>query len=111
MPTPAELHKAERLLNALGDPTRRAIIRDICRKGSSVSQLAKSLDITLTAVGQHVQVLERSDLLHTHKVGRVRVCQFNPKGLRPLEGWIEYHRSLWEDRLDALGELLDEDDA
>ena len=76
----------------------------------SVSRLAAPLDITLTAVAQHLQVLEESGLVHTEKLGRVRTCRIETAGLAVLEQWIRDRRSPWERRLDQLGELLAESD-
>ena len=74
----------------------------------SVSRLAVPLDITLTAVAQHLQVLEECGLVQTEKLGRVRTCRLEPGGFSILEEWIKDRRSLWERRLDRLGEMLDE---
>jgi len=76
----------------------------------SVSRLAVPLDMTLAAVIQHLQVLEKSGLVHTEKVGRVRTCRIEPSGLSVAEQWIEDRRSVWEKRFDRLGELLAEPD-
>jgi DNA-binding transcriptional ArsR family regulator len=59
------------VFHALGDPTRRAILEKLSERPLSVSGLAAPLDIALTAVVQHLQVLEESGLVHTEKVGRV----------------------------------------
>lgn len=67
-------------------------------------------DITLTAVVQHLQVLEESGLVHTEKIGRVRTCRIETTGFSFLEKWIADRRSLWERRLDRLGDLLAESD-
>jgi len=101
----------DRVFHALGDPTRRAIVEKLSEGPISVSHLAKPLDITLAAVVQHLQILEKSGLVHTEKVGRVRTCRIEPKGLSVAEQWIEDRRSLWEKRLDRLGDLLSEPDA
>ena len=65
----------DHIFHALGDPTRRAMFERLSAGPLSVSHLAEPLDITLTAVGQHLQILEESGLVHTEKVGRVRTCQ------------------------------------
>ncbi len=62
----------DRLFHALGDPTRRAILDRLAQGPLSVSNLAGPLGITLTAVMQHLQILEECELAHTEKVGRVR---------------------------------------
>jgi DNA-binding transcriptional ArsR family regulator len=101
----------DRVFHALGDPTRRAIVEKLSEGPISVSHLARPLEITLAAVVQHLQILEKSGLVHTEKVGRVRTCRIEPKGLSVAEQWIEDRRTLWEKRLDRLGDLLAEPDA
>jgi DNA-binding transcriptional ArsR family regulator len=88
--------QVDRVFHALGDPTRRAMIEKLSEGPVSVSKLAKPLDITLAAVVQHLQVLEKSGLVRTEKDGRV------------VERWIADRRSLWEARFDRLGKLLAE---
>ena len=102
--------KAEKVLAALGDPTRRAIVEKLSERPHSVSKLAGPLGITLTGVAQHLQVLEECGLARTEKVGRVRTCSLDTAGLAVLEQWIRERRSAWESGLDRLGQLLDEDD-
>jgi DNA-binding transcriptional ArsR family regulator len=103
-------HKAQidRVFHALGDPTRRAMLERLSRRPVSVSHLAKPLALTLAAVVQHLQILEESGLVHTEKIGRVRTCRIEPKGLTIAEEWIEARRTFWEQRLDRLGDLLAE---
>lgn len=100
----------DRLFHALGDPTRRAMLDRLTEGPKSVSNLAAPLGITLTAVAQHLQILEECGLAHTEKVGRVRTCRIDSAGFDVLEQWIRDHRSLWERRLDRLSELLAEED-
>jgi len=102
--------QVDRVFHALGDPTRRAMVEKLGHGAVSVSSLAKPLDITLAAVVQHIQVLERSGLIRTTKVGRVRTCRIDPQGFTVVERWIEERRSLWERRLDRLGALLESDE-
>ena len=97
----------QRVFHALGDPTRRAILEQLSRGPSSVSELAKPLAVSLAAVVQHIEVLEQSGIVRSEKVGRVRSCQLRPDGLRVAERWIAERRSFWERQFDRLGELLD----
>lgn len=105
-------HAAEidRVFHALGDPTRRAILDRLSESPQSVSRLAGPLAISLTAVAQHLQVLEETGFVRTRKVGRVRTCRVEPAGFQAVERWIADHRTTWAKRLDRLGELLDEED-
>lgn len=98
----------DRVFHALGDPTRRAMVEKLGEGVLSVSQLAEPFDMTLTAVVQHLQVLEECGLVRTEKLGRVRTCQLDPAGFSALEQWIKDRRSPWESRLDRLGDLLAE---
>jgi len=98
------------VLDALGDPTRRAIVDRLRGGPLSVSALAEPLQITLTAVGQHLQVLEECSLVHTEKIGRIRTCRLEATGFVALQHWVQDHRSTWERGLDRLGELLAESD-
>jgi DNA-binding transcriptional ArsR family regulator len=96
----------DRVFHALGDPSRRAIMQKLSAGPISVSRLAAPLAITLAAVIQHLRVLEESGLVHTEKSGRVRTCRIEPAGLAAAEQWIGGIRSLWEQRLDRLGDFL-----
>ncbi|MDB5705688.1 MAG: transcriptional regulator, ArsR family [Sphingomonas bacterium] len=98
--------QVERVLRALADPSRRAIVERLTNGPLSVSGLAAPLEITLTAVAQHLQVLEECGLVRTEKTGRVRTCSLETKGFSVLEQWIRDRRSPWEKRLDQLGEFL-----
>lgn len=109
-PQPARQSNIDRLFHALGDPTRRSILDALVERPASVSRLAGPLGITLTAVMQHLEILEDAGLVHTEKLGRVRICRLEPGGFRALEQWIREHRTAWEQKLDRLGEMLGEDD-
>lgn len=98
----------DRLFLALGDPTRRAMLDRLTQRPHSVSALAEPLGITLTAVAQHLQLLEECGLVRTEKLGRVRTCRIEPKGFDALEDWIADHRTIWERRLNSLGALLED---
>lgn len=103
-------HDAEldRVFQALADPTRRAILERLISGPASVSQLAEPLPMSLPAVVQHLQVLEGSGLVSSEKVGRVRTCRVEPGVLRAAEAWLAERRTVWEGRLDRLGEILAE---
>ena len=100
----------DRVFQALADPGRRLMVERLSRGPASVSELGKPLAMSLAAVVQHVQVLEASGLVRSQKVGRTRTCSINPAPLKSAENWIAERRSLWERRLDRLGELLTDAD-
>jgi DNA-binding transcriptional ArsR family regulator len=94
------------IFHALGDATRRRLVEHLSNGPASVSDLAKPLGISVAAVVQHLDVLERSGIVRTQKIGRVRTCHIDPKGLDIAAQWIAERRSLWERRLDRLGDIL-----
>jgi DNA-binding transcriptional ArsR family regulator len=104
-PAPLDL-----LFQALADPTRRQMVERLSRGPASVSELAQPLAMSLSAVMQHLQVLEGSGLVRSEKVGRVRTCSIQEPALRTAEDWISARRASWERRLDRLGEFLAETD-
>jgi DNA-binding transcriptional ArsR family regulator len=94
---------------ALADPGRRLMIERLARGPASVSELAKPLDMTMSAVVQHLHVLEASGLVRSEKAGRVRTCRIEQRALGAAEQWIADRRAAWERRLDRLGEFLEQD--
>jgi len=98
----------DQTFHALADPTRRIMVERLSRGPASVSELAGPLAMSLSAVVQHLQVLEGSGLVRSEKVGRVRTCRIEPTVLRTAEQWITERRTVWERRLDRLGDVLAE---
>jgi DNA-binding transcriptional ArsR family regulator len=102
--------RVDPMFHALGDPTRRRLVERLSRGPASVSELARPLQMTLSAVVQQIAVLEASGLVRSKKTGRVRTCQIDPLALRTAEDWIAERRATWERRLDRLADYLTEDD-
>ena len=93
----------DRVIGALADPTRRAIVERLGTAPASIKELAAPFSMSLPAVLQHVQVLERSGLVTTEKVGRVRTCRLELEPLDNVQTWIAARRRNWDRRLDRLG--------
>jgi DNA-binding transcriptional ArsR family regulator len=102
---PAQL---DLMFQALADPGRRRMVERLSRGPASVSELAEPLDMSLSAVMQHLHLLETSGLVVSEKIGRVRTCRIEPKALGDVERWISERRRSWERRLDRLGDFLAE---
>lgn len=94
------------MFQALADPARRGMVERLTLGPASVSELAAPYAMSLSAVVQHLQVLEASGLVASQKVGRVRTCQIRPGALSLAEQWINARRTEWERRLDRLGQYL-----
>ena len=100
--------KIARVFHALGDPTRRAMLERLSNGPMSVSFLAGPFDMSLAAVVQHLQILQRAGLVTTEKIGRVRTCRVEASGLRAAEEWLGARRPEWDRKLDRLEEFLEE---
>lgn len=98
----------DRIFQALGDGTRRAMLERLSAGPMSVSRLAEPFQMTLAAVMQHLEVLEEAGLVQTEKTGRVRSCRIETAGLNAAADWIAARRPEWERKLDRLGDLLSE---
>jgi len=95
---------------ALGDPTRRALVERLAGGPATVSELAQPLPMSLPGVMLHLKVLEDCGLVRSEKKGRVRTCRIDPKMLSQAEHWVAERRASWERNLDRLGAFLDEDE-
>jgi DNA-binding transcriptional ArsR family regulator len=103
-----QLAPVDDVFRALGDPTRRGMLERLGEGSATVSELAQPFDITLSAVVQHLAVLETAGLVSSEKVGRVRTCRLEPVGMRLAADWFAGQRAAWERRLDRLGDVLAE---
>jgi len=99
---------ADSIFAALGDATRRSILKMVLQGPQSVSVLAGAIDVTLTAVSQHLRIMESCGLVRTRKVGRVRMCEADRRGLDVLADWVGINRRMWEHRFDRLDAVLRE---
>lgn len=93
---------------ALSDPGRRAMVERLSLGPASVSELAKPLPMTLSAVVQHLKVLEEAGLVKSEKVGRVRTCSLEMGAIAQLEAWVSERRRFWEQQYDQLEAYLAE---
>lgn len=103
---PEQSPQIDRMFHALADPNRRRMVERVSQGPVSVSELAKPFEMSLPAVVQHLKVLEESGVVRTEKVGRVRTCRMEPQALSLVEKWVEARRTMWERRLDRLGDFL-----
>jgi DNA-binding transcriptional ArsR family regulator len=91
---------------ALADPTRRAILARLAQGEASVGELAAPFDISLPAISRHLKVLEAARLIVREKDAQWRRCRLDAAPLKVAADWVEQYRSFWEERFDALDDLL-----
>ena len=94
--------------SALSDPTRRGVLERLGRADASITDLARTFDMTLTGMKKHVGVLEHAGLVTTAKVGRVRTCRLGARRLDEASAWLERYRQLWDARFDELDKVVEE---
>jgi DNA-binding transcriptional ArsR family regulator len=92
----------DHIFGALSDPTRRAIVVQLCAGEASVGELAKPFEMTLPSLMKHIRILESSGLVSSEKNGRVRTCSLQTEALATIEVWFAAQREIWEQRLDRL---------
>ncbi len=94
---------------ALVDPTRRAILARLERRGeASVSDLARPFAIKLPAVMKHLDVLDDAGLIARSKRGRTVTVRLSPEPMRAAMDWLRRYERFWSaslDRLQAYAEL------
>lgn len=96
----------DQTLQALADPTRRAVIERLARGPASVSELARPFDMALPSFMQHLGLLEARGLIRTRKHGRIRTCELVGEPLEEVSRWLADQRALWTQRLDQLDAYL-----
>lgn len=90
------------IFQALADPTRRAVLAELGKGPSSISDLARPFDMALPSFMKHIHFLEGSGLIRTQKQGRVRTCVIETKQFAMIETWLSAQRAVWEGRNDRL---------
>jgi DNA-binding transcriptional ArsR family regulator len=94
------------VFRALGDPTRRAMLRRLAGQERTVGELAEPFKMSLAAVSKHVKTLEHAGLVRRTVRGRTHFCRLNPQPLAGADDWLRAYEQLWNKRLEALEALL-----
>lgn len=102
MGTTVEDQRLDALFTALGDRTRRDIVARLSAGEATVKELAERYAMTMQAVSQHLQVLERSGLISRGRHRQTRPCRLEPAALEVAVSWIEESRRTWSERMDRL---------
>jgi DNA-binding transcriptional ArsR family regulator len=100
----------DRVLGALADRTRRAMLERLALGPAIVSELAEPFAMSLPAVSKHVKVLERAGLIDRVVEGRTHVCTMRPQAYGDVEAWLRFYRTFWEGTLDSLADFAERDD-
>jgi DNA-binding transcriptional ArsR family regulator len=96
----------DRLLGAVADSTRRAILARLAAGDARVTEVASAFPISLNSVSKHVRMLERARLVRRTVRGRDHVLSLDAAPLADAAAWIANYQRFWEQRLEALDQLM-----
>ena len=108
-----ELQEAQlsTVFHALGDITRRRMLRLLADGEHTVGQLAEPFHMSLAAASKHIKALESAGLIRREVQGRIHLCRLNAGPLAAAHEWLAFYERFWHERLDRLEELLRSDSA
>jgi DNA-binding transcriptional ArsR family regulator len=98
------------VFHALGDATRRRMLRELAGGERTVGQLAQPFAISLAAASKHIKVLESAGLIRREVRGRTHICRLDPGPLASAQEWLSFYEPFWTARLDILDRLLRDED-
>ena len=97
------------VFHALGDATRRRMLRELADGERSVGQLAQPFAISLAAASKHIRALEQAGLIRREVRGRTHMCRIDPGPLASAHEWLSFYQRFWTGRLDQLDRLMSEE--
>ena len=98
----------ERALDALGDPTRRAVLKRLRGGGRSVGEIAEGMKVSRPAVSQHLKILMMARLVTVQAEGTRRVYAIDARGIEALRDWLD---GFWNHSLMAFKEAAEREAA
>ena len=97
------------VFHALGDGTRRRMLRELSAGERTVTQLAEPFEMSLAAASKHIKVLEGAGLIRREVRGRTHICRIDAQPLSDIQQWLQFYERFWNKRLDKLEQLLRSD--
>jgi DNA-binding transcriptional ArsR family regulator len=105
-----EALQLDTVFHALGDATRRRMLRELASGERTVSQLAEPFAMSLAAASKHIKSLENAGLIRREVRGRTHLCRLDPGPLASAHQWLSFYKRFWTDRLEVLERLLRTED-
>ena len=99
------------VFHALAHDARRDMLSRLAGRELTVGELAAPLAMSLPAASKHLQVLEGAGLVRRTVMGRRHVCRLDPRPLAGADEWLRFYEPYWNEHLDALDRLFDENSA
>jgi DNA-binding transcriptional ArsR family regulator len=97
------------IFHALGDPTRRVMLRTLADGERTVGSLAEPFSMSLAAASKHIKVLENAGLVRREVRGRTHWCSLDPEPLATASELLNEYQRFWSRSLDRLAALIDAD--
>jgi DNA-binding transcriptional ArsR family regulator len=107
----SEAPRLDAVFHALGDTTRRQMLRELADGERTVGQLAEPFAMSLAAASKHIKALEAAGLIRREIRGRIHLCRLEPGPLASAHQWLSFYERFWTNRLDVLERLLRSEDA
>ena len=98
------------VFHALGDATRRRMLRELALGERTVTELAQPFAMSLAAASKHIKALENAGLIRREVRGRTHVCHLDPGPLASAHQWLDFYERFWTERLDVLEQILRAED-
>jgi len=94
---------------ALGDPTRRQILMELCQEEMTITEVVDKFELTRTAVRKHLTILEEGNLITVTPNGKQRITRINPTGIKLTADWFNYFDQFWDTALSSLKHAVESD--
>ena len=92
--------------NAVAEPRRRAILDALAGGELSVNELVDALGLAQPQVSKHLKVLREVGAVDVRGQGRQRLYSVNASALKPIHDWVKAYERSWEERFEALDDVL-----
>ncbi len=96
------------VFQAIADPTRRIILALVALQAMTPGAIAENFDTSRQTISKHIQILNECGLLNQTQSGREIHYHFNPQKMKEIADWLEPYRKMWDGRLTAIDDLLNE---
>ena len=99
----------DRVFTALADATRRRLLTRLAQSSpKTATQLAREFPITRQGIMKHLDLLAHAGLVQVQTKGREKRYMFNPESLQAASAWIEMIDKQWDERLQRLKNLVED---
>jgi len=94
------------VFQAIADPTRRSILMLVAAQSMTAGAIASNFDTARPTVSKHLQILTECELLTQEQNGREMIYHLNPNKMKEIANFIEPFRKMWDDRFNALENVM-----